>query len=91
MHVNRPATKIAVSWYHTCAIRTGCDVQCIDKNAKCFKGKFRYCVCGRMLGAFVRNAPALALVCERGSVLLYTMYRPKCKILAGQILKKNVH
>jgi len=36
----RPETKMAVSWYHTCVIRAGCDIQCIDRNAKCITGKF---------------------------------------------------
>mmetsp|Transcript_25900 Transcript_25900/g.40549 ORF Transcript_25900/g.40549 Transcript_25900/m.40549 type:complete len:208 (+) Transcript_25900:1087-1710(+) len=30
--------RISVGWYHTCAIRAGCDVQCIDNNAKCNSG-----------------------------------------------------
>uniref|UniRef100_A0A6T7T1W9 Uncharacterized protein n=1 Tax=Hanusia phi TaxID=3032 RepID=A0A6T7T1W9_9CRYP len=30
--------RLAVSWYHTCAIRAGCDVQCQGKNPKCSSG-----------------------------------------------------
>jgi hypothetical protein len=33
--------------YHTCAIRAGCDIQCIDKNQKCLSVRacVRACMC----------------------------------------------